>query len=280
MRTTSSAARQARALAAACLPLLAAVLAHATPIVARTRAAVADGGAGPPASACAFSLCDGFEKAAPGGPPDTALWTVGGANCTGTGQAAIDGTVAHTGTQSLKVTGSGGYCNHVFAAATMPPELGQKIFGRFFVRFADALGDGHVTFMAMKDSHDGPRDLRMGGQSRILMWNRESDDATVPVLSPAGIALSVAPAAGAWHCVEFMVNGHAGTMRTWFDGRQVAGLHVDATPTPDVDAQWLARGPWHPAPVDFRIGWESYAGQSMTLWFDDVVLGARRIGCS
>ena len=279
MRTSSPAARRARALAAAGLPLLAASIAQAAPVVAGARVDATGGGTGPQASTCAFSLCDGFEKAAPGGPPDPTLWTVGGANCTGTGQAAIDASVAHKGAQSLKVTGMGGYCNHVFAATTMPAALGQKVFGRFFVRFADALGDGHVTFMAMKDGNDGPHDLRMGGQSRILMWNRESDDATVPVLSPAGIALSVAPTTGAWHCVEFAVNGPAGTMRTWLDGSQVPGLHVDATPTPDIDVQWLARGPWHPAPLDLRIGWESYAGQAMTLWFDDVVLGNRRIGC-
>jgi hypothetical protein len=99
-------------------------------------------------------------------------------------------------------------------------------------------------------------------------------------LSPAGIALSVAPAAGDWHCVEFMVNGNRGTMKTWFHGAEVASLHVDTTPTPEVDSQWLARGSWHPAPVDFRIGWESYAGQPMTLWFDDVALSKQRIRCA
>jgi len=218
--------------------------------------------------ACSHALCDGFESAAPGG-----------ANCTGTGQATVDNTVTHKGKQSLKVTSTGGYCNHIFAATPIPLSLGQRVFGRFFVRFTEALGDGHVTFMAMKDSHDNQRDLRMGGQNRILMWNRESDDATVPELSPAGMALSVSPSAGAWHCVEFMVNGNTGAMKTWFNGPQVAGLHVDTVPTPDVDSQWLARGPWRPAPVDFRIGWESYANQPMTLWFDDVVLGSQRIRC-
>lgn len=227
-----------------------------------------------------FAMCDNFESATPGGPPSPSLWTVGGANCTGTGVATVDASVAHRGKQSLKVTSTGGYCNHVFAATPIPASLGQRMFGRFFVRFADALGDGHVTFMAMKDAADNQRDLRMGGQSRILMWNRESDDATVPVLSPAGIALSVSPAAGEWHCVEFTVNGNKSTMKTWFQGAEVAGLHVDTTPTPEVDSQWLARGNWRPAPVDFRIGWESYAGQPMTLWFDDVALSKQRIRCN
>ena len=230
-------------------------------------------------AACTHALCDGFESVAAGGPPNTSTWTVGGANCTGTGQASIDDTVAHKGKHSLKVTSTGGYCNHVFAATPRPVGAGKPLFGRFWVRFAEALGDGHVTFLAMKDSADNQRDLRMGGQNKVLMWNRESDDATLPVLSPAGMALSVVPAANSWHCVEFVVNGSTGALKTWFNGAQVAGLVVDTTPTPDVDSQWLARGPWHTAPVDFRIGWESYAGQPMTLWFDDVALDAKRIRC-
>lgn len=226
-----------------------------------------------------LAVCDGFESATAGGPPNAALWTVGGANCTGTGQASVDATAARSGKQSLKVTSTGGYCNHIFAATPVPFPAAKRFYGRFYVRFAEALGDGHVTFMAMKDTADNQRDLRMGGQNRILMWNRESDDATLPVLSPQGIALSVVPAAGAWHCVEFSVNGNRGGLKTWFNGAPVTGLQVDTTPTPEVDSQWLARGPWHPALADFRLGWESYAGQPMTLWFDDVALDQERIRC-
>jgi hypothetical protein len=31
--------------------------------------------------------------------------------------------------------------------------------------------------------------------------------------------------------------------------------------------------------ADLRLAWESYGGQSETLWFDDVALSAPRIDC-
>ncbi len=231
-----------------------------------------------PATCDSATLCDGFETAA-GGLPDPALWSVVTPNCSGDGVVQVDETVAHTGTRSVKVTASGGYCNHVFIGHEAAfGALTGPVYGRFYVRFDDELGDGHVTFMAMADSAEA-KDLRMGGQNRILMWNRESDDATLPELSPAGVALSTAPAAGAWTCVEFEVDGAAGTLRTWVDGTEVAGLVVDDTPTPDIDRQWLNAAGWNPVLADFKLGWESYAGQAMTLWFDDVALAAARIPC-
>ena len=119
----------------------------------------------------------------------------------------------------------------------------------------------------------------MGGQNKVLMWNRESDDATLPSMSPVGTSKSVVPATSRWLCVELEVDGAAGTIHTWVDGAPVEGLVEDGTATPDVDAPWLSKSGWRPALSDFRLGWESYGGQTSTLWFDDVALGAQRIGC-
>jgi len=193
---------------------------------------------------------------------------------------AVDGAEAHTGSHSLKVTGKGGYCNHVFAASSGPVAAAGPVLNvRFWLKLASALGPEHVTLLAMKDPNDGGKDLRMGGQAEILMFNRESDDATLPALSPAGIALSVRPAPSSWHCVEIQVDGAAGLLRTWVDEVEVTALQIDGTSTPDVDEQWLRRGTWRPSPSDLRLGWESYGSASMTLWFDDVAVGPTRIGC-
>jgi hypothetical protein len=228
----------------------------------------------------ALALCDDFEGAAAGGPPDPARWEVGAPNVTGTGALAVDDAQHHSGSRSVKVTGQGGYSNHIFFSnASAIGALGSVVWARFYVRLSDALGDGHTTFLAMKDTHDGGKYLRMGGQSKILMWNRESDDATLPALSPTGIAQSRALPAGQWLCVEFMVDGRQGQLRTWVDGAEIAGARVDATATPDVDEPWLRKADWGPTLTDFGLGWESYAGQAMTLWFDDVALGAARVGC-
>ncbi|MEZ4314896.1 MAG: hypothetical protein R3F14_43335 [Polyangiaceae bacterium] len=86
----------------------------------------------------------------------------------------VDSAVAHIGNQSLRVDGKGGYCDHVFIGhAASVPGLGDTIFGRFHVRFSDALGQGHTTFLAMKDAADGGKDLRMGGQTAQPRLNRD-----------------------------------------------------------------------------------------------------------
>jgi hypothetical protein len=225
---------------------------------------------------CADAIvCDSFDDAAQ---LDDAAWDIVMPDCTGTGAIAIDETVAHSGARSVRVDGAGGYCNHVFLAPKLAGALPDPLYGRFFVRFAAPLGASHVTFFAMHDERDD-NDLRMGGQSEILMWNRESDDATLPELSPSGIAASVKPRAETWLCVEFELDGAAGELRTWVDGQAIAGLIVEGEPTPDIDSQWKRRSDWHPQAGDARFGWESYGGDAATLWLDDVALGPARVHC-
>lgn len=247
---------------------------------ASTGSTMSSTGSGGPVGCTGLPLCDDFEAAAAGGPPDAATWTIVSPNCSGTGTVTVDDTQAHSGAKSVKVSGKGGYCNHVFLANTAAVAgVGKSIYGRFFLRLSDPLGDGHTTLLTLKDTADGGKDLRMGGQSKIMMWNRESDDATLPELSPTGIGLSVSPPALAWRCVEFHIDEADGQMQTWVDGAEVAGLHQDGVPTQDIDKQWLNKAGWKPDLMDLKLGWESYAGQDMTLWFDDVAIGPARIGC-
>lgn len=226
-------------------------------------------------------LCEDFESTAANGPPDPALWTVASPNCSGIGTLAISDEQAHSGAHSLRVDGGGGYCDHIFVAhSAVIAGLGPRVYGRFWVRLDAALGQGHVTFMTLRDSADaGGKDLRMGGQAEIFMWNRESDDATLPSLSPAGIALSLAPNPQQWTCVEFMIDQDTPELRTWIDGDEVTGLVVDAEPTPDVDQQWHGKADWKPVLEDIKLGWESYAGQTMRIYFDDIALASTRIAC-
>jgi hypothetical protein len=211
--------------------------------------------------------CTDFETGTP---------TVVQPNCSGAGTASVESGVSHSGTHALHVHGVAGYCNHVFVSFT--PALPSKFWVRFWVRAHTALGDGHLTFLAMKDHADGDHDFRMGAQSRILMFNRESDDATLPALSPQGIALSRTLTPDTWTCVELEVDQAAGTFSTSLDGALVSGLVRDASSTPDVDEQW-ARKAWLPSLVDLRLGFESYAGENNELWFDDVRVSETRPGC-
>ena len=230
-------------------------------------------------SGCASAVvCDSFEDG-DGAALDESAWHIASVNCSGTGEVDIDETLAHSGTRSVRVRGGGGYCNHVFFTPSLSAPLPDPLFGRFFVRMQTALGAGHVTFFAIHDTSED-KDLRMGGQSEILMWNRESDDATLPELSPTGIAASLKPAAQTWLCVEFELAGQAGELRTFVDGEAVVGLAVEGEATPDIDSQWKRNTGWRPRAGDARFGWESYGDQANTLWFDDIALSSTRIGCS
>jgi hypothetical protein len=232
---------------------------------------------GAPVGCSGASICDGFENLAAGAP--SGAWSVQNPNCSGSGSATIDTSTAHSGGKSLKVTGVAGYCNHVFVQSSTALS-GGATYARFYVRHTTALPASHVTFLAMKDTADGGKDLRMGGQNAALQWNRESDDATLPAQSPAGVAQSIPLPTNTWTCVEFVVNGSNGQMQTWVNGSEVAGLHEDMVATQDIDGQWVSSRPsWRPALSNFRLGWESYGEGSDTLWYDDVAVGSSRIGC-
>lgn len=233
-----------------------------------------------PGTSCSGAIfCDGFENqtgSTPGG-----IWQVSYPSCQGTGTATVDRTVAHSGTTSIRIDGHNGYCNHVFFGTQSAfSGVGSDLYVRFFVRHTTALPVTHVTDVAMRDANDGGNDLRMGGQNGALQWNRQSDDATLPDQSPVGVALSVPLPTNQWECVEFEVNQAQGDMRTWLNGSEVQGLHLDNVPTPNIDDQWLQNRPnWRPALTDLRFGWESYSGGDDTLWFDDIAVGSHQISC-
>jgi len=232
----------------------------------------------PPEQLCVpTKVCDGFENQAGATPGGT--WAVTYPDCSGAGRAAIDRAVAHSGTTSLRVDGAAGYCNHVFVRNTQFLSTGTTVwYLRYWVRHTTALPAAHVTTVALRDAADGDRDLRFGGQNGALQFNRASDDATLPEQSPAGVAASRPLPAGVWNCVEFKIDGGAGTIETWLNGTSVPGLVVDGTPTHDIDGQWLNRV-WRPRLTDLKLGWESYGDGADTLWYDDVVAGSTRNNC-
>lgn len=240
---------------------------------------------GPPAgsgcSAASAVFCDGFENQT--GTTPSGRWTQSTPNCSGTGTVSVDTTLAHTGTRSVRVNGTDGYCNHIFTDdATDMATASPTWFVRFWIRHTTPLPTGHTTFLAMNDSAAGNTDLRLGGQNGALVWNRQSDDATLPAQSPVGVSQSAALPTGVWTCVEFSVNGSNGQIQTWVNGTSVPGLTEDGVPTPDVDSQWLSGNgaTWRPRLTDLKLGWESYSGGPDTLSFDDVALSTSRIGCA
>ena len=238
------------------------------------------GAGGAPVDCSTLPLCDDFEGAAVDGPPDETKWAVVQPDCGGgPATVTIDDTVAHSGSKSVRVDGGIDYCDHeFFADQTVIGSLGDEVYGRYYIRFAEPLGDNHSTFLSMKDEHANGNNLRMGGQGNVFMYNREGDDAVLP----SSFSQSIEPAALTWYCIEFRIDGPQGEIETWIDGVDTPGLRVDATPTDGIDDYWHSASDgadWHPSLKDYRLGWESYGNQAMTVWFDDVALSTSRIGC-
>ncbi|MFF5287959.1 cellulose-binding domain-containing protein [Paractinoplanes globisporus] len=231
----------------------------------------------PPQNCVPTAICDGFESQT--GTTPAGNWAVTYPDCSGAGTAAIDKSVAHSGTTSLRVNGAEGYCNHVFVRSTQILGTTTNVwYVRYWVRHTTALPAAHVAAVAMTDANDGGKDLRFGGQNGALQFNRASDDATLPEQSPAGVALSAPLPVNTWNCVEFKVDGTNGTIQTWLNGTSVPGLLEDGVATHDIDSQWLNRT-WRPKLTDLKLGWESYGSGADTLWYDDVVVSAMRNGC-
>ena len=232
----------------------------------------------PPDPDCGSAvICSDFEDQTGSAPSGD--WRFTAPDCQGTGTAAVDTAVAHSGSRSLRVDGRAGYCNHAFVAATADlSSVGPVMHVRMWVRHTTALPSAHVTFVSLPDSSQNGRSLRVGGQNGALQWNRESDDATLPAQSPAGVALSRPLPTGSWQCLRFAIDTTAPGLDTWLGDERIPGLHADGVPTQDVDRQWLARTT-PPRPTALRLGWESYGTGDDTLWFDDVAVGSAPIGC-
>ena len=90
----------------------------------------------------------------------------------------------------------------------------------------------------MPDSGLGTnKHLRIGGQNGILMYNRETDDATLPDLSPQGVAASTPLPTGGFQCFEYHL-GTDGTIETWLNGNVISGLTVGPGISNPYGSQW------------------------------------------
>ncbi|KFY00774.1 hypothetical protein V490_01221 [Pseudogymnoascus sp. VKM F-3557] len=203
---------------------------------------------------------------------DETAWPIYAPDCNQGGTVALDSTTAHSGTNSMKVTSPGGFCGHIFFGTTSVPT--GDVFVKVWLKATTALTASHVSFITMPDSSQGEgKHLRIGGQNEILMYNRESDDATLPDLSPDGTASSKALAAGTWECFEYHL-GADGSIETWLNSEAIAGLTTADNP--------YSNG-WGTSSVPkisgVYFGWESYGGDVNTFWYDDIAISSTRVGC-
>jgi len=207
---------------------------------------------------------------------DQTAWPTYAPDCNQGGSVSLDSTVAHSGKNSMKVVGAGGYCGHDFFGTTQVPK--GDVYVRVWMQAQKALTDSHVTMIVMPDAGLGTaQHLRFGAMSQVLLYNRQSDDATLPELSPQGIATSTGLPAMTWQCLEYHL-GSDGTIQTWLNGDDVPGLDVGPGISNANAGSWT-RGAYKPAVSGVYFGWESYGGDANTFWYDDIAISGSRVGC-
>ncbi|CAJ2509367.1 Uu.00g143930.m01.CDS01 [Anthostomella pinea] len=207
---------------------------------------------------------------------DQTAWPTYAPDCNQGGTVTLDSTKAHSGTNSIRVNGAGGFCGHIFFGTTAVPT--GDVYVRVYLQAQTALTSSHVSFITMPDSNQGTdKHLRIGGQSGILMYNRESDDATLPALSPNGIAASEALPTGTWECFEYHLSTN-GSIETWLNGDAIAGLTSIKGVTNEYNTQWQSNTEI-PSVTGIYFGWESYGGDVNTFWYDDIAVASTRVGC-
>ena len=131
----------------------------------------------------------------------------------------------------------------------------------------------------MPDAAEGiNQHLRFGGMSEIMMYNRQDNDATLPDLSPQGIATSQNLPAGTWQCLEYHL-GTDGSIETWLNGAAIACLTVGPGVS-NANANGWTRSKFVPKISGVYFGWESYGSATNTFWYDDIAIASSRIGCS
>jgi len=207
---------------------------------------------------------------------DQSTWSIYAPDCNQGGTASLDTTTAHSGKNSMKVAGAGGYCGHIFVGTNTSIPTGD-VYVRTWFKATTALTSDHISFIVMPDSGMGAgKHLRFGGMDEILLYNRETDDATLPDLSPNGIATSEGFTAGAWQCLEYHLSP-TGTIETWLNSNAIPGLTF-AAGSPTANQNGWAKG-YKPSITGVYFGWESYGGASNTFWYDDIAISGSRVGC-
>ncbi|MFC6094243.1 hypothetical protein [Saccharothrix lopnurensis] len=157
---------------------------------------------------------------------------------------------------------------------------GNSFYGRVRVKveaFPTAPDWAHYTLI--EATGDGPEVVRpLGGQyvptlDRTL-WGVGADGG--PTGDWTNWRESAPSEAGRWQCVEWRMDASDNRVELWFDGKPKPDLTVSTREHGGNQVDFL-----FPRFDTVKIGWQLYQPNegSYDLWFDDIALGTKRIGC-
>jgi hypothetical protein len=243
-------------------------------------------------------VCESFD-ALPVGLAPNGVWSAN----QNRGSVQVDGTRAYSGAQSVKATTPASEVAYKAALLgyqdpSVLPTGNNAHFGRVMFFLESAPREAvHWTFLAgagrsaPQEQYPTGYDVlyRYGGQKPVAGGSQLMATYETPgfyATPPSGPdtdchqdSAAVPMPVGRWACAEWRFDGGTSEMQLWIDGTQVEGLHVTGSGTRcrtlPGDSAWIP-------PVFSRIdlGWESYQPDAeRSIWVDDFVLGAERIGC-
>jgi hypothetical protein len=204
-------------------------------------------------------LCSDFEAAAI--PTELLFWPEHLRAMQGS-FVALDASIAHSGQQSLKVTGTD-------FSQMLGVAVPSQFWGRVYLRSDTDIQQGHNTYVAAGTGTGDPNNgtyIRIGEHQCQLELNRSTDDKEL--LSNGG---TYACEGGTkllkdtWYCLEFSYDGPGQEIRVFVDGAEVSALHSTDWGSYDYKI--------------FKLGFEKYHGDNKTLWYDDLALGPARLNC-
>lgn len=214
-------------------------------------------------------VSDDFESVAAGGPPDAALWQLrvpGGGN-----SIEITTEQAHSGAQSVKVTGASG--STMFFNESAFPLPSGVIYFRVWMRFTDANWANHNAFVASSPGGQESQEVRFGGQNNAYNANLAADG---DGLSPdpfeyPSCERCVAPVADEWKCLRGKFDFTGNTAELYVGD----ALAVDSA----TDGWHSGSGTFPQDPTQIGFGWALYGANANTVYYDDLALGYEPIAC-
>jgi len=213
-------------------------------------------------------LCDDFEGAATGGSPDPDKWSLT-LDFNSVPQAApniaIDGTVAHSGSRSVRVMGTGSLREIVGHVAR------DQFFARAWLRLSTVPTGGGPVVMAIGGDQNADLRLRLwAGQLATL--NTGAGDSIVPNAATSGNCTQCVPVpSNAWFCAEMSVDNASQSVILWINGNEAARV---------TNNDWNSSWPRFPSPTNVRFGYWGLQGAGPTqIWIDDVAVRSTRVGC-
>lgn len=208
-------------------------------------------------------LCEGFESVPAGAFITSPTWQVidGYAEDTQSANVLVSTEQAHSGTQSLRVLGSGARNGIV---ATLPQ---NRYFLRAWLR-VDASPLGPV-FIGLGTDQNSETRLRIQGNGLATINTVGPGDAVRPGAATSGNCAECVPMpVNTWFCAEFAID----------QATQAATLYID-----EVEAASIVNGqggwPVQPAQPNLFLGSMGLQGGMAGVYIDDVAVGAARIGC-